>query len=155
MPLWIGYIDWLSGSKVQGRQIIKAFRDAARFTDEKASDYTFEVGKGKSKRKRTKEEWARMKIFPQQRQLRGDAGRVKINWTKLRQALKYLKNKVQAYEVANIFDHDNGTIKKEIKENIMKGVYSYAASKGLRIFTEKKVVDYMTSSNYIKVGGLK
>ena len=152
LPLWVGYIDWLSGSKVQGRKIIKAVRDAARFTDEKASDYTFEVGKGKSKKKRTKEEWARMKIFPQQKQLRGD---VKINWTKLRQAIKYLKNKVQAYEVANIFDHDNGTIKKEIKENIMKGVYSYAASKGLRIFTEKKVVDYMTSSNYIKVGGLK
>ena len=155
LPLWVGYINWLTGNKVAGREIIQQFRNAARFTDEKPSDYTYEVGKGKNKRKRTKEEWSKMKIFPQQKQLRGGAGGQKINWTKMRQALKYLKNKVQSYEVANVFDKDNGTIKKEMKENIMKSVYSYAASKGLRIFRDKSVTDFMTSSNYIKVGGLK
>lgn len=73
---------------------------------------------------------------------------------KLRQALKYLKNKIQAYEVAYVFDKDNGAIKQAIRENIMKGVYSYASSRGFRVFTDKQVTDFMTSSTYIKVGGL-
>ena len=73
---------------------------------------------------------------------------------KLRQALKYLKNKVQAYEVAYVFDKDNNIIKDAVRENIMKGVYSYAGSMGFRIFTENQVTDFMTSSTYIKVGGL-
>ena len=74
---------------------------------------------------------------------------------KLRQALKYLKNKVQAYEVAYVFDKDNAIIKEAVRENIMKGVYSYAGSMGLRIFNDNQVTDFMTSSTYIKVGGLK
>ena len=73
---------------------------------------------------------------------------------KLRQALKYLKNKVQAYEVAYVFDKDNNIIQDAVRENIMKGVYSYAGSMGFRIFTENQVTDFMTSSTYIKVGGL-
>jgi len=73
---------------------------------------------------------------------------------KLRQAFKYLKNKVQAYEVAYVFDKDNGVIKEAVRENIMKGVYSYAGSMGFRIFTDNQVTDFMTSSTYVKVGGL-
>jgi len=73
---------------------------------------------------------------------------------KLRQALKYLKNKVQSYEVAYVFDKDNGIIKEAVRENIMKGVYSYAGSMGFRIFSNNQVTDFMTSSTYIKVGGL-
>ena len=81
-------------------------------------------------------------------------GRTPIIPAKLRQAFKYLKNKVQAYEVAYVFDKDNGVIKEAVRENIMKGVYSYAGSMGFRIFTEKSVTDFMTSSTYVKVGGL-
>ena len=40
-----------------------------------------------------------------------------------------------------------------IKTNIMKSVYSQAASKGFRIFGDKKITDYMTASSYVKVGG--
>ena len=36
----------------------------------------------------------------------------------------------------------------------MKGVYSYAGSMGFRIFTNKSVTDFMSSSTYVKVGGL-
>ena len=81
-------------------------------------------------------------------------GRTATIPAKLRQALKYLKNKVQAYEVAYVFDKDNGVIREAVRENIMKGVYSYAGSMGFRIFTEKSVTDFMTSSTYVKVGGL-
>ena len=40
-----------------------------------------------------------------------------------------------------------------IKTNIMKSIYSQAASKGFRIFGDKKVTDYMSASSYVKVGG--
>ena len=68
-------------------------------------------------------------------------------------AAKYLKNKVQSYEVGYVLDKGKGTISDEIKKNIMKSVYSLAASKGFRIFGSKKITDYMSSSTYVKVGG--
>ena len=40
-----------------------------------------------------------------------------------------------------------------VKENIMKSIYTQAASKGFRIFRDKKITDYMSASSYIKVGG--
>ena len=68
-------------------------------------------------------------------------------------AAKYLKNKVQSYEVGYVLDKGKGAISNKIKTNIMKSVYSLAASKGFRIFGDKKITDYMSSSTYLKVGG--
>ncbi len=68
-------------------------------------------------------------------------------------AAKYLKNKVQSYEVGMILDENQTQIKKMVKENIMKSVYSQAASKGFRIFGDNQITDYMTASSYLKVGG--
>ena len=113
LPLWIQYIDFLTESKVRGREVLRQFSGV-------------------------KETRGRTATIP----------------AKLRQALKYLKNKVQAYEVAYVFDKDNGVIREAVRENIMKGVYSYAGSMGFRIFTDQQVTDFMTSSTYIKVGGL-
>ena len=113
LPRWIAYIDFLTDSKVGGRQILRQFSGV--------------------------------------KEARGKNPPVPA---KLRQALKYLKNKIQAYEVAYVFDKDNGIIKEAVRENIMKGVYSYAGSMGFRIFTDKSVTDFMTSSTYVKVGGL-
>jgi len=73
-----------------------------------------------------------------------------LNYTK---GAKYLKNKVQAYEVGMILDQSRNEIGDVIKENIMKSVYSQAASKGFRIFGSNDITDYMTSSSYLKVGG--
>ena len=141
LPLWLDYIDFLTTNKVVRRDIIRQFRDAARFSGETKA----------SKGRKTKEEWARLKIFKGQMQRRGGD---RINWVKLRQALKYLKNKIQAYEVAYVFDKDNQIIKEAVRENIMKGVYSYAGSQGFRIFNDNSVTDFMTASSYVKVGGL-
>ena len=66
---------------------------------------------------------------------------------------KWLKNKVQAYEVGQVLDLAQPQIKELIKTNIMKSIYSQAASKGFRIFGDKKVTDYMSASSYVKVGG--
>ena len=68
-------------------------------------------------------------------------------------AAKWLKNKVQSYEVGQVVDKAQPQIKEIVKTNIMKSVYSQAASKGFRIFGDKKITDYMTASSYIKVGG--
>ena len=44
-------------------------------------------------------------------------------------------------------------IKSLVKESIMKSIYTQAASKGFRIFRDKKITDYMSASSYLKVGG--
>ena len=68
-------------------------------------------------------------------------------------ALKWLKNKIQAYEVGQVVDKAQSQIKAMVKENIMKSIYTQAASKGFRIFRDKKITDYMSASSYVKVGG--
>jgi len=68
-------------------------------------------------------------------------------------ALKWLKNKIQSYEVGQVVDQAQTQIKSFVKENIMKSIYTQAASKGFRIFGNKKITDYMSSSSYLKVGG--
>ena len=68
-------------------------------------------------------------------------------------AAKWLKNKVQSYEVGQVVDIAQSQIKDYVKTNIMKSVYSQAASKGFRIFGDKKITDYMSASSYLKVGG--
>ena len=68
-------------------------------------------------------------------------------------AAKYLKHKVQSYEVGYILDTNQKQIKEDIKENIIKSMVSYAGSKGMTIFNDSKAVSYMISSTYLKVGG--
>tara|TARA_Y100001973_G_C5167560_1_gene317073 strand:- start:46 stop:1461 length:1416 start_codon:yes stop_codon:yes gene_type:complete len=68
-------------------------------------------------------------------------------------AAKYLKHKVQSYEVGHILDTNQKQIKEEIKENVIKSMVSYSGSKGMTIFNDNKAVGYMISSTYLKVGG--
>tara|TARA_B100001250_G_scaffold412271_1_gene443042 strand:- start:45 stop:1808 length:1764 start_codon:yes stop_codon:yes gene_type:complete len=68
-------------------------------------------------------------------------------------AAKYIKNKVQSAEAVFVVDLARKAPKKAIKEAILKSAYSYAASKGLRIFSNSEVREFMSASTYIKVGG--
>lgn len=68
-------------------------------------------------------------------------------------AAKYIKNKVQSAEAVFVVDLARKAPKKAIKEAILKSAYSYAASKGLRIFSNKEVKEFMSASTYVKVGG--
>jgi len=68
-------------------------------------------------------------------------------------ASKYIKNKVQSAEAVFIVDLARKAPKKAIKEAILKSAYSYAASKGLRIFGRNEVKEFLSASTYIKVGG--
>ena len=67
--------------------------------------------------------------------------------------IRYIKDKVQSGEIGYVLDKESGIINDDIKDNIMKGVWTYAGSRGFRIFRDKSVTDYMTSSTYVKVGG--
>jgi hypothetical protein len=68
-------------------------------------------------------------------------------------ASKYLKHKVQSYEVGYLLDTEQKQIREEIKENIIKSIISYAGSKGMIIFNDSKATAFMVSSTYLKCGG--
>jgi hypothetical protein len=68
-------------------------------------------------------------------------------------AAKYLKHKVQSYEVGFLLDTEQKQIKEDIKENIIKSIISYAGSKGMIIFNDSKATAFMISSTYLKCGG--
>lgn len=68
-------------------------------------------------------------------------------------AAKYLKHKVQSYEVGYLLDREQQVIRDEVKNNIIKSMISYAGSKGLYIFNDSKATAFMMSSTYLKVGG--
>ena len=69
------------------------------------------------------------------------------------EAAKYLKHKVQSAEAGFVVDISRPGLKKIIKENIMKSVYTYGASKGLTIFNKTGITEYVQSSTFLKVGG--
>jgi len=68
-------------------------------------------------------------------------------------AAKFIKNKVQSAEAIWVVDLAKSLPTEAIKENILKAAYSYAASKGLRIFNDSGVREFMSASTYVKVGG--
>ena len=67
-------------------------------------------------------------------------------------AAKYIKTVVQSAEAAFVVDLARKAPKKSIKENILKSAYLYAASKGLRIFSNTEVKEFFSASTYLKVG---
>ena len=61
---------------------------------------------------------------------------------------KYMKNKIQSYEVAYIMD--SAPLSKQIKDNILKSMWMYAASEGFTIFNKNKNVTFLLASSYVK-----
>ena len=58
-----------------------------------------------------------------------------------------MKNKIQSYEVAYIMD--SAPLSKQIKDNILKSMWMYAASEGFTIFNKNKNVTFLLASSYI------
>lgn len=69
------------------------------------------------------------------------------------EAAKYLKHKVQSAEAGFVVDISRPGLTRIIKENIMKSVYTYGASKGLTIFNKNGITEHVQSSTFLKVGG--
>ena len=64
----------------------------------------------------------------------------------------YMKRKIQAYEVAWLIDHasTSNPLTVKMRNNILKSIWLYAASKGFMIFRKNNVKAYLLSGPYLK-----
>lgn len=67
--------------------------------------------------------------------------------------MKYVKNKIQSYEIGYMLDSASGHISKSVQQNILKSMYFYAGSKAFMVFNNQKATVFMQSSSYLKLGG--
>ena len=65
---------------------------------------------------------------------------------------RYMKNKIQAYEQAWIIDpkSKDNPLSEKVRNNILKSMWMYAASKGFVIFNKNNVVSYLLSGSHLK-----
>jgi len=61
---------------------------------------------------------------------------------------KYMKNKVQAYEMAYVID--KSPLNRTIKDNILKSMWMYAASEGFTIFNTDRTTAFLLAGSYVK-----
>lgn len=61
---------------------------------------------------------------------------------------KYMKNKVQSYEQAYVLD--GSSLGQDIKDNILKSMWMYAASEGFTIFNKQMNTTFLLSGSYVK-----
>ena len=63
-----------------------------------------------------------------------------------------MKNKIQAYEQAWIIDpkSKDNPLTMKVRNNILKSMWMYAASKGFVIFNKNNVVAYLLSGSHLK-----
>ena len=146
---WAQYIQWLSKGRtlsvpteqqIRNTEVMRMFRQKLGLTVGSTAKQMPKKAPGKRK-----EDWKKDK---KGKHLTYAATQQDIIF-----AAKFLKTKVQAAEAGFIVDILRPTIKREVKNNIMKSAYMYGASKGLRIFTTKGATEHLSSSTYIKVGG--
>ena len=163
-PAWARYIQWLSkGSMPSGLNV--ANTEVVRNVRQKLGDPTGsaesqmptkKIGGQKkvvfaSAKSELMKEWKRdskgkfIRMTPKSKY---DGKPQDFVW-----AAKYIKNKVQSAEAVFVVDLARKAPKKVIKEAILKSAYSYAASRGLRIFSNNEVKEFLSASTYIKVGG--
>ena len=67
--------------------------------------------------------------------------------------MKYVKNKIQSYEIGYMLDTASSHISESVQQNILKSMYFYAGSKAFMVFNNQKATVFMQSSSYIKFGG--
>jgi|14_taG_2_1085336.scaffolds.fasta_scaffold01425_6 hypothetical protein len=67
--------------------------------------------------------------------------------------MKYVKNKIQSYEIGYMLDTASSHISESVQQNIVKSMYFYAGSKAFMVFNNQKATVFMQSSSYIKFGG--
>jgi hypothetical protein len=161
-PAWAQYIQWLTkgslSSNVGNSEVVRKVRQKLGDPTGSAEGQmpTKKIGGQKkvvfaSAKSELMKEWKRdskgklMRMTPSSKY---DGKPQDFVW-----AAKYIKNKVQSAEAVFVVDLARKAPKKAIKENILKSAYSYAASKGLRIFGNKEVKEFLSASTYLKVGG--
>lgn len=163
-PKWAQYIQWLtkgsmsSGTNIGNMEIVRRVRQ--KLGDPTGSTEA-QMPKGKIRGRETivfaGGKKSLMKAW--ERDSKGKLKKMTPNTTYKGKpqdyiwAAKYIKTVVQSAEAAFVVDLARKAPKKSIKENILKSAYLYAASKGLRIFSNTDVKEFFSASTYLKVGG--
>ena len=163
-PKWAQYIQWLtkgsmsSGTNIGNMEIVRRVRQ--KLGDPTGSTEA-QMPKGKIRGRETivfaGGKKSLMKAW--ERDSKGKLKKMTPNTTYKGKpqdyiwAAKYIKTVVQSAEAAFVVDLARKAPKKSIKENILKSAYLYAASKGLRIFSNTEVKEFFSASTYLKVGG--
>ena len=132
IKMWAEYADWLSGGETKMGDFMKEALGRNQWN---------EVLKQERRERQTSKKPERRK--PDWR----------YNITLSQVQTKYMKSKIQAYEQAFILDPDSSDKSKislQMKRNIIKGMWMYAASKGFVIFKRGNVKSYLLSGSYIK-----
>tara|TARA_B100001250_G_scaffold23571_1_gene19776 strand:+ start:533 stop:2410 length:1878 start_codon:yes stop_codon:yes gene_type:complete len=173
-PKWARYIHWLTKGSLPTEQNVDR-GTVVRRVRQKLGDPTDsteeQMPKGKIRgrdtivfagsNKSTKKEWERdnagrlKKMMPKTRYRSSSDGRTgapkkmqDFVW-----AAKYIKTVVQSAEAVFVVDIARKVPTEDIKKNILKSAYLYAASRGLKIFTNTDVKEFFSASTYLKVGG--
>ena len=92
-----------------------------------------------------KRQWAKVKETERKK---GEEYDINLSFIQAR----YMKNKIQAYEQAWIIDPkaQGNPLSTEVRNNILKSMWMYAASKGFVIFNKTNVVSYLLSGSPLK-----
>ncbi len=92
-----------------------------------------------------KRQWAKVKETERKK---GEEYDINLSFIQAR----YMKNKIQAYEQAWIIDPkaQGNPLSVEVRNNILKSMWMYAASKGFVIFNKNNVVSYLLSGSHLK-----
>lgn len=76
----------------------------------------------------------------------------------MREDLKFVKNKVQSYELGRFFDENKSTVNQVIRKKVLLSIYLYASSRGLYAFLDNKTMNeikegYYKASPFVILGG--
>ena len=134
IKMWAEYAEWLSS----GDTTKEAFMENA-------------LGKSQWARVLKSEADEKKKPFDPKKPERSQPD-WRYNITLSQAQMKYMKFKIQAYEQAWLLDPNASTnpLPPQVKKDILKGMWMYAASKGFVIFKKNTVSAYLLSGSYIK-----
>ena len=132
IKMWAEYAEWLSGGKTKKEDFLENALGKAQWNKIMVSEA--KERRTSKKKERRSSDW-------------------QYNITLSQIQMKYMKNKIQSYEQAWLIDPDSvgtSTVSLQMKKNILKGMWMYAASKGFVIFKRGNVKAYLLSGAFIK-----
>tara|TARA_R100001594_G_scaffold52544_1_gene86030 strand:+ start:679 stop:2499 length:1821 start_codon:yes stop_codon:yes gene_type:complete len=131
IKMWAAYAEWLSDKETTKEAFLANALGKAQWNKIMLSEAKERFISKKKERRRS--DW-------------------KYNITLSQIQMKYMKNKIQAYEQAWLIDPSKtaSTVSLQMKKNILKGMWMYAASKGFVIFKRGNVKAYLLSGAFIK-----
>ena len=132
IKMWAEYAEWLSDKETTKEDFLENALGKAQWNKIMVSEA--KERRTSKKKERRSSDW-------------------QYNITLSQIQMKYMKNKIQSYEQAWLIDPAStvtSTVSPQMKKNILKGMWMYAASKGFVIFKRGNVKAYLLSGAFIK-----